>query len=260
MFRCNNWEVQYLRQFLRFYEFFGVDKTLAAVHERLTREIEFLSDRWLKLKEDAEMGKDVRLPLERARRMVSDLEGRLENRKKELQAMRHVTSATPVALGGALVVPVGLLRKLRGELPEEGKSTFAVDAQARARIERIAMDTVIQVEKQRGCRVIDVSAQKCGWDITSYTTVDDEVTNEVRHIEVKGRVKGATTVTISRNEILYALNQANKFLLAIVLVDEDDTVDGPYYIRNPFDTEPGWGVSSVNFDLKTLLQKGTPAQ
>ena len=122
------------------------------------------------------------------------------------------------------------------------------------------MDTVIQVEKQRGCRVIDVSAQKCGWDITSYTTVDDEVTNEVRHIEVKGRVKGATTVTISRNEILYALNQANKFLLAIVLVDEDDTVDGPYYIRNPFDTEPGWGVSSVNFDLKTLLQKGTPAQ
>ena len=102
--------------------------------------------------------------------------------------------------------------------------------------------------------------RKCGWDITSYTTVDNEVTNEVRHIEVKGRVKGATTVTISRNEILYALNQADKFLLAIVLVDEDDSVDGPYYIRNPFDTEPGWGVSSVNFDLKTLLQKGTLAQ
>ena len=137
-----------------------VDKTIAAVHERLTREIEFWSNSWLKLKEDAESGKDVRLALERARRTVNDLEGRLENRKQELQAMRHVTSATPVALGGALVVPAGLLRKLRGELPEEGKSTFAVDAQARARIERIAMDAVIQVEKQRGCRVVDVSTQK----------------------------------------------------------------------------------------------------
>ena len=89
-----------------------VDKTLAAVHERLTKEIAFWSDRWIKLKEDQEAGKDVRLNLENARRTVSDLEGRLENRKKELLSMRHVTSATPVALGGALVVPAGLLRRL----------------------------------------------------------------------------------------------------------------------------------------------------
>ena len=31
----------------------------------------------------------------------------LENRKKELQSMRHVTNGTPVVLGGALVVPTG---------------------------------------------------------------------------------------------------------------------------------------------------------
>src|ERR1019366_9177450 len=96
-----------------------VDKTLAAVHERLTKEIAFWSDRWLKLKEDLSAGKDVRLNLENARRTVSDLEGRLENRKKELVSMRHVTSATPVALGGALVVPVGLLRRLRGDTSSE---------------------------------------------------------------------------------------------------------------------------------------------
>ena len=82
-----------------------VDKTLAAVHERLSKEIAFLSDRWLKLKDDQAAGKDVRLSLENARRTVTDLEGRLDNRKKELMAMRHVSSATPVALGGALVVP-----------------------------------------------------------------------------------------------------------------------------------------------------------
>ena len=87
-----------------------VDKTLAAVHERLTKEIAFWSDRWIKLKEDQEAGKDVRLNLENARRTVTDLEGRLENRKKELQSMRHVVNGTPVVLGGALVVPAGLLR------------------------------------------------------------------------------------------------------------------------------------------------------
>ena len=92
-----------------------VDKTLAAVHERLTKEIAFWSDRWMKLKEDQEAGKDVRLNLENIQRTINDLDGRLENRKKELQSMRHVTNGTPVVLGGALVVPIGLLRKLRGE-------------------------------------------------------------------------------------------------------------------------------------------------
>ena len=234
-----------------------VDKTLAAVHERLSKEINFWSDRWLKLKDDQAAGKDVRLNLENARRTVADLEGRLDNRKKELLAQRHVTSATPVALGGALVVPAGLLRRLRGEAPIEDAATFAADAAARARIEKLAMDAVRRVEEAQGCCVVDVSAQKCGWDITSYPPTVDGKQPDTRHIEVKGRVQGASTVTISRNEILYALNQADKFLLAIVLVGDDDAVDGPYYLRNPFDAEPGWGVASVNYDLNALLAKGT---
>jgi superfamily II DNA or RNA helicase len=236
-----------------------VDKTLAAVHERLTKEINFWSDRWLRLKEDQEAGKDVRLNLENARRTVADLESRLENRKKELLAMRHVTSATPIALGGALVVPVGLLRRLRGE-PVEELAEFSADAAARARIEALAIAAVSQAEVQRGCRVVDVSAQKCGWDLTSYPPALDGRQPEARHIEVKGRVKGASTVTITRNEILFGLNQAEKFLLALVLVGPDEHIEGPYYITHPFDTEPGWGVSSVNYDLKALLAKGVLTQ
>jgi hypothetical protein len=168
--------------------------------------------------------------------------------------MRHVTSATPVVLSGALVVPAGLLRKLRGEPAPDG-SAFSTDPAARSRIEKLAMDAVRRIEESRGCRVIDVSAQKCGWDITSYPQAVDGKQPEARHIEVKGRVKGAGTVTITRNEMLYALNQSDKFLLAIVLVAEDDAVEGPFYLRNPFDTEPGWGVSSVNYELKALLDR-----
>jgi hypothetical protein len=232
-----------------------VDKTLAAVHERLTKEIAFWSDRWIRLREDQDAGKDVRLNLENARRTVTDLEGRLENRRKELHSMRHVTSATPVALGGALVVPNGLLRRLRGEQPTEMDSAFSIDPAARARIERLAMNAVRRAEEARGCRVVDVSPQKCGWDLTAYPPAMDGKQPEARHIEVKGRVQGANTVTITRNEMLYALNQADKFILALVLVGDNDAVDGPYYLRRPFDAEPGWGVSSINFEMKTLLAR-----
>ena len=52
--------------------------------------------------------------------------------------MRHVTSATPVVLSGALVIPAGLLRTLRGE-PAAAGSAFSTDPEARSRIEQIAM-------------------------------------------------------------------------------------------------------------------------
>lgn len=141
-----------------------VDKTLAVVHERLSKEIKLWSDRWLKLKDDQAAG-NVPKPGKCPERTVADLEGRLDNRKRELLAMRHVTSATPVALGGALVALAGLLRRLR-EAPTEDVATFAADAAARARIEKLAMDAVRRVEEAQGCTVVDVAAQKCGWDLT----------------------------------------------------------------------------------------------
>lgn len=232
-----------------------VEKTLAAVHERLSKEIKFWTDRWIKLGEDLKAGKEVRLNLENARRTVMDLEGRLENRSRELKAMRHVASATPIAMGGALVVPIGLLRNLRGEGPSEPEA-FSPDVAARRRVELLAMKAVRSAEEARGCRVVDVSAQKCGWDLTSYPPPTEGKPPEARHIEVKGRVKGATTVTVTRNEILYALNQAEKFHLAIVFVGDDDSTEGPYFLQRPFDSEPSWGISAITFDIKMLLAKG----
>jgi superfamily II DNA or RNA helicase len=236
-----------------------VDKTLVAVHERLTKEIAYWSDRWMRLKEDQEAGKDVRLNLDNIQRTINDLNGRLENRKKELHSMRHVTNGTPVVLGGALVVPEGLLRKLRGEpAPDAATAAFSADPEARSRIEKLAMNAVRLAEEARGCCVVDVSAQKCGWDITSYPPVVEGKLSESRHIEVKGRIKGAITVTVTKNEIFHSWNQGEKYHLAIVLVGEDDSTDGPHYVTHPFKEEPGWGVASINYDLKTLLERATP--
>lgn len=229
----------------------AVDKTLAAVHERLVKEINFWSDRYIKLQDDLAAGKDVRLTLDNVRRTIDDLTARRESREKELLAMRHVVSATPVVLGGALVIPAGLL------LQRKGQPGWSADADARARVERVAMQAVMNVERGLGHDVIDVSAQKCGWDVTSIPKSLDGRIPPSRHIEVKGRAKGQTTITVTRNEIVYGLNQADKFILAIVLVD-GDTHEGPYYVRKPFTQEPDWAVTSINLDLDQLLARAQP--
>jgi len=229
-----------------------VDKTLAAVHERLVKEINFWSDRYIKLQDDIAAGKDVRLTLENVRRSIDDLTARRESREKELLAMRHVISATPVILGGSLVIPAGLL------MQRQGQPGWTADAAARARVEQLAMRAVMDAERELGHDVIDVSAEKCGWDVTSLPKALNGTLPPSRHIEVKGRAKGQTTITVTRNEILYGLNQSDKFILAVVIVDGEKH-DRPLYIRQPFTQEPDWAVTSINLDLGQLLARAQQA-
>jgi len=226
-----------------------VDKTLQAVHERLVKEINFWSDREIKLKEDLAAGKDVvRVNLDNATRTIDELTARREQREKELTAMRHVISATPIVMGGALVIPLGLLMQRKGE---EG---WSADSESRTRIEKVAMKAVMDAERALGHQVFDVSDQKCGWDVTSVPLNANGTLRPSRHIEVKGRVKGQSTITVTKNEILYGLNQEDQFILAIVIVDGDQH-DGPHYVRKPFEQEPGWAVKSINLDLDQLLAR-----
>ncbi|HHQ4507166.1 MULTISPECIES: helicase-related protein [Aeromonas] len=230
------------------------DKTLTAVHERLIKEINYWQDRFLKLSDDVKAGKQPKMQPENARRRVDELTARLQQRTAELTALKQVVSSTPVVIGSALVIPQGLLAKRKGE------AIFSPDAASRAHIEKIAMQAVTQAEQALGHTVIDVSADKCGWDITARPQLNaDGSLKPDRHIEVKGRSKGQTTITVSRNEILYALNQADKFLLAIVLVEGDNT-EVPFYIRQPFTKEPDMGVASINYDLADLLARATDAE
>ena len=141
----------------------------------------------------------------------------------------------------------------------KGETTFSPDAAARSHVEYVAMQAVTKAEESLGHTVKDVAAEKCGWDITARPPANaDGSIKADRHIEVKGRAKGQTTITVSRNEIIYALNQAEKFILAVVIVDggaDGDQYEGPYYIRNPFTTEPDFSVNSINYDLKDLLSR-----
>ena len=81
------------------------------------------------------------------------------------------------------------------------------------------MQAGINAAMALGHQAFDVSAQQCGWDITSQPPSVNGKLPLSRHIEVKGRGKGASTITVTRNEILYGLNKQYKFILATVLVD-----------------------------------------
>src|SRR5690606_864770 len=93
----------------------------------------------------------------------------------------------------------------------------------------------------------DVSNQNLGYDIESSIPG----TGLLRFLEVKGRVRGAETVTITKNEILIGLNKPDEFILALVLLDPDHAQ--VHYLRNPFDQEPDFKATSVNFDLSRLI-------
>jgi hypothetical protein len=120
----------------------------------------------------------------------------------------------------------------------------------RDEIEELAMTQVIKHETLLGRRPIDIHLEKRGYDIESFSPEE----NCLKFIEVKGRAKGAETLTISKNEILTGLNASDNFILAIVCVDENRQCD-TRYVRNPFLKEPDFDVTSVNYNLKKLLER-----
>ena len=105
-----------------------------------------------------------------------------------------------------------------------------------------------------------MSSEKCGYDIESRVQVD----GRLRFIEVKGRVGDAVTVTVTRNEILTALNKPDDFILAVVQSNGTQPDGEPLeagqhkltYVRQPFQAEPEFAVESINYKLSELLSRG----
>ena len=244
-----------------------VKKTIAAVKDRLTKEINYWDHRAEELKAQELAGKiNARINSAKARTRADELQTRLQKRLDELEKERQLSPLPPVVMGGALVIPGGLIARLKGKR-KEVPSLFAKETK---RIEQMAMHAVMDVEKSLNYIPRDISQDHCGYDIES--SIPE--TGKLRFIEVKGRLLGAKTVTITKNEILTALNKPDDFILALVLVppSEDELSVDPYqigeqlagygktqngcqvyYVRKPFSCEPDFGVTSVNYNLKDLL-------
>lgn len=227
------------------------DKTAKAVKERLTCEIQYWDLRAADLKEKEAAGKtNAKLNSANAQRRADDLQARMQRRLAELEQEKKVSPCPPVIVGGALVIPLGLLNRLMGR-PNVGH-LFGVN---RTAIELAAMNAVMQRELARGFTPRDVSAENVGYDIESVIPKDQRHGGPcLRFIEVKGRQKGSTTVTVTCNEILTALNKPDEFILAVVEVDGTQT--NTTYIRKPFTSRPDKGACSVNYEIAELIRNG----
>ena len=222
-----------------------IQKTRAQVKDRLTKEINHWDNRAARLREQEQAGRTgARLKTGEARRRADELQGRLVKRLSELDREAHLFARPPVVLGGLVVVPAGLLALMTGRPTVAAAPANTQAAAARARA------IVMEVERSLDFEPTDREFEKLGYDIESR----DGLTGRLRFIEVKGRVTSATTVTVTKNEILYSLNKPDDFILAIVEFLEDGN-HRVHYLRRPFQREPDFGAASVNYDFGELLSR-----
>ena len=230
-----------------------IEKTAAEVRARLGREINHWDARAFELQEEEKAGRKTRLNWQNARQRAENLAERLKRRQAQLDAERLITAQPPRVLGGMVVIPRGLLEEPRCTEAQNGMATpgFAKDPEARRRIETAAMDAVMETEKALGNIPEDVSAQKIGYDIASF----DPNADRLRFIEVKGRIEGAGTVMITRQEIITSLHEPDRYILAIVLV-ENGVAREPRYVHGALDTrEPRFDQSAVQYNINRLLER-----
>ncbi len=223
-----------------------ITKTEAAVKDRLTKEINYWDHRAEELKAQEQAGKtNARLNSAEARKRADLLHGRLQKRLEELRLEAQIAPLPPVIQGGFLVVPIGLIKMIQGKpVPELSK---VIDTQASAARARAI---VMEIERSLGFEPVDRELEKLGYDIES--RVPDS--GKLRFIEVKGRISGAPSITVTRNEVLYSLNKPDDFILAIVEF-LDDATHRVHYIRRPFQREPDFLVTSSEYDFSGLIEK-----
>ena len=226
-----------------------IQKTRAAVRQRLTREISHWELRAQQLREAERAGKPAAgLNAQQAARRAEDLRLRKERRLAELAAEAEVEVGAPVVQSGFVIVPAGLVRKAMGASPRQSPPPAETQASA-ARARR----AVMEAERALGFEPVDREFEKVGYDIES----SDPQGGPLRFVEVKGRVADADTITVTRNEILTALNKPDQFVLALVLFGADGS-ETVRYLRRPFGKEPDFGVTRVDYRMKELWERAGP--
>lgn len=230
-----------------------IQKVEQEVKARLKKEINYWDSRAFELKEGERAGKKTRLNWQNAQRRAEELAERLKRRLEALEKERFISAQPPRVRGGMVVIPRGLLlaRCLIKGVEQSAPTGFSDDPDARRKIELAAMDAVMAAERALGNHPTDVSGQKIGYDVQSYDPKNDHL----RFIEVKGRIDGADSVMITRQEVITSLNKPDQFILGIVHVDNGFARE-PRYVRGALQThEPSFDVTAIQFNLKSLLER-----
>jgi hypothetical protein len=217
-----------------------VHKVEEEVKKRLTTGIAYWDKQAGIFSGQAAGGKpNARLNADRAVERVNNLEKRLKVRLDELALERNTVSKPPLILGGVWIVPRAMAQANASGL------TSVPSEEGREEIERIAMTTIMQIEKELGNTPKDVSKDNLGYDIES-----KPLQGSLRFIEVKGRAAGKTDITVTHNEMKIAANSPDKCVLAVVVIDGSKR--NVVYFTNWIDAGPFFAESKRTLELKKL--------
>ncbi len=223
------------------------DQAEQAIKIRLAHEINY----WDRQAEEAKVrersGRNHSIDSVQARKRAETLQERRQKRLHEFAMDRKIAAKEPCITGCALILPQGMLNRL-----QDSGVTQGMDSPSRLLVEQAAMHAVMEAERNLGYHPQDVGSQKLGYDVHSRCSE----TGTVRLIEVKGRFHEADDVTVTANEIRTALNEPERFILAIVKVG-DKSVEQPRYVRMPFTHPPDPELRSSRYALKELLKRAT---
>jgi superfamily II DNA or RNA helicase len=227
-----------------------VDRTEQHVVERLNHEIRYWDRRANDLRDQEAAGKQPRMNAEAAQRRADELAARKDRRLAELQRERQVAPRPPRVTGASLVLPAGFLRE---HSEEDGEGVAAQVARETKRIERLAVDAVLAVEKRVGHKAKEMPPNNPGYDIESFDG------DHLDFIEVKGRVADADSFHITRTEVFTSLNKKQRSILALVRVHDDDRTE-VRYLRQPFGVEhaPPPDVGAYVVDWQPFWDRAEP--
>ena len=212
-----------------------VAKTARLVRERLTKEINYWDQRAFELAEQERAGKKTRLPASQLRQRAEALSRRLDRRLKELEKERDISARPPRITGACLVITQGWFDA------QSDPDGAAHRAKETTRVERLAVDAVLRVEKSLGHHPTEMPHNNPGYDIESETPAG------LDFIEVKGRFDGGDTFVLTRQEAVTALNKGEHSVLALVRVNADDST-AVRFVRNPITSPIDPRAARVEFD------------
>lgn len=200
-------------------------KVREAVYTRLTDAARYHENRGVVLKEQAEAGKTPKMNPDQAFRTADELLRRRSERMNQLDREAQLAPRAPLVVGAALVLPAGLVHPLTQPVHATNHPI------ATEEVERRAVDAVLAAEARLGRASQEMPHNNPGYDVRSTGPAADEIL----FIEVKGRIEGADSFVVTQNELRFAANVPDAYLLAMVEVSaHGPDRDVVRYLRMPY--------------------------
>jgi superfamily II DNA or RNA helicase len=224
------------------------DKTKLQILERLNKEINHWDTEHNRLLYAEDTGKSGSISASTAFERARQLEIRRDKRVMELDREASLLALSPVIKAAAIVIPNSLF------MANSELESYSASVDSRKQIERRAVDLVMDSEKRIGRLPKEMPPNNRGYDIKSISPK-----GEIVYIEVKGRIQGADTFTITASEVSFAQTQGKAHRLALVSVSPEGKLDDKIrYVAQAFDSvRISPSTASINEKWFDYWEKGT---